>query len=69
MLEGYQVNGRKFVTFLVLGFVGLFAYTFFLWSYTEPEGTRITIGFYYTVFYTMLALIFVASVVLSIEKK
>ena len=69
MLEGYQVNGRKFVTFLVLGFVGLFAYTFFLWSYAEMEGTGITIGFYYMVFYTMLALIFVASVVLSIEKK
>lgn len=69
MLEGYQVNGRKFVTFLVLGFVGLFAYTFFLWSYAEMEGTGITIGFYYTVFYTMLALIFVASMVLSIEKK
>jgi len=47
MLEGYQVNGRKFVTFLVLGFVGLFAYTFFLWSYAEMEGTGITIRFYY----------------------
>ena len=69
MLEGYQVNGKKFVAFLVLGFVGLFAYTFFLWSYAELEGTRISIGFYYTVFYTLLALIFVASVVLSMEKK
>ena len=48
MLEGYHVKGKKFVVFLVLGFVGLFAYTFF---------------------YTLLALIFVASVVLSMEKK
>jgi len=69
MLEGYHVKGKKFVAFLVLGFVGLFAYTFFLWSYSEMEGTKITIGFYYTVFYTLLALIFVASMVLSIEKK
>ncbi|MDH5376576.1 MAG: hypothetical protein OEW95_12330 [Candidatus Bathyarchaeota archaeon] len=69
MLEGYHVKGKKFVVFLVLGFVGLFAYTFFLWSYSEMEGTKITIGFYYAVFYTLLSLIFVASVVLSIEKK
>jgi len=69
MLEGYQVKGKKFVAFLVLGFIGLFAYTFFLWSYAELQGTRITIGFFYTVFYTLLALIFVASVVLSMEKK
>jgi hypothetical protein len=61
--------GKKFVTFLVLGFVGLFAYTFFLWSCAEMEGTRITIRFYYAVFYTMLALIFGASMVLSIERK
>jgi len=66
MLEGYQVEGKKCVAFLVLGFIGLFAYTFFLWSYTELKGTRITIGFYYTVFYTLLVLIFLGSVVLSI---
>jgi predicted negative regulator of RcsB-dependent stress response len=69
ILEGYQAKGKKFVVFLVLGFVGLFAYTFFLWSYAEMEGNGITIGFYYAVFYTLVALIFVASVVLSIEKK
>ena len=69
MLEGYRVKGKKFVAFLVLGSAGLFAYAFFLWSYAELQGTRITIGFFYTIFYALLALIFIASLVLSMEKK
>jgi hypothetical protein len=67
MLEDHKLSGKKFFTLFCLGLIAIFA--FLLLFASNMRGTGTPIEYFDRIFYTFFALLCVASIAFSIEKK
>jgi len=67
MLEDYKLNLRKFAIFFFPGLIAIFAFLLILAS--NLKGTGTPIEYADRIFYVFLALLSIASIAFSIEKK
>lgn len=67
ILEDYKLNAKKFFPMFCLGLIAIFAILLLFAS--NMRGTGIPIEYFDRIFYTFFALLCVASIAFSIEKK